>query len=86
MIYDQDLNACDLVGENLQFVHRHLPEIFDLLVDDLTQALQQRPVVVRASPCRCRCRRGSRSSTSTRSKIMPDEVKPLRSHDRLVDR
>jgi GDP-mannose 6-dehydrogenase len=50
MIYDQDLNACDLAGENLQFVHRHLPEIFDLLVDDLAQALQQRPVVVRARP------------------------------------
>jgi GDP-mannose 6-dehydrogenase len=50
MIYDQDLNERDLVGENLQFVHRHLPEIFDLLVDDLAPALRKRPVVVRAKP------------------------------------
>jgi GDP-mannose 6-dehydrogenase len=50
MIYDRDLNERDLVGENLQFVNRHLPELFDLLVDDLAQALQKRPVVVRARP------------------------------------
>jgi GDP-mannose 6-dehydrogenase len=50
MIYDQDLNDCDLVGENLRFVRQHLPEIFDLLVDDLEQALRGKPVVVRAKP------------------------------------
>jgi GDP-mannose 6-dehydrogenase len=49
-IYDQDLNGCDFVGENLQFVRRHLPEIFGLLVRDLDQALRARPVVVRAKP------------------------------------
>ena len=35
MIYDRDLIGCELVGENLQFVRRHLPEIAELLVDDL---------------------------------------------------
>jgi GDP-mannose 6-dehydrogenase len=50
MIYDQDLDGSDLVGENLQFVRRHLPEIADLLVDDLAQALWRRPLVVRAKP------------------------------------
>jgi GDP-mannose 6-dehydrogenase len=50
MIYDQDLNDCEFVGENLQFVRRHLPEISDLLVDDLEQALGAQPLVVRAKP------------------------------------
>jgi hypothetical protein len=50
MIFDQDLIGCGLVGENLQFVRRYLPEIFDLLVDDLEQALRAQPVVVRAKP------------------------------------
>jgi GDP-mannose 6-dehydrogenase len=50
MIYDQDLNDCEFVGENLQFVRRHLPEISDLLVDDLDQALGAQPLVVRAKP------------------------------------
>jgi GDP-mannose 6-dehydrogenase len=50
MIYDQDLTDCELVGENLQFVRRHLPEMFDLLVQDLEQALRTHPVVVRAKP------------------------------------
>jgi GDP-mannose 6-dehydrogenase len=50
MIYDQDLNGCEFVGENLQFVRRHLPEIFDLMVDDLEEALRRQPVVVRAKP------------------------------------
>ena len=50
MIYDQDLIGCELVGENLHFVRRHLPEIAELLVDDLDVALSSRPVVVRAKP------------------------------------
>ncbi len=49
-IYDQDLGGCEFVGENLQFVRRHLPNIFDLLVDDIEQALAARPVVIRAKP------------------------------------
>jgi hypothetical protein len=31
-------------------VRRHLPELLDLLVDDLELALRARPVVVRAKP------------------------------------
>lgn len=50
MIYDHDLDGRDLVGENLNFVRRHLPELLDLLVDDLEQALSAKPVVVRAKP------------------------------------
>ena len=50
MIYDQDLEGYNLVGENLKFVRRHLPEFLDLLVDDLEQALSGKPVVVRAKP------------------------------------
>jgi GDP-mannose 6-dehydrogenase len=49
-IYDRDLNGGEIVGENLQFVRRHLPELLDLLVDDLELALRARPVVVRAKP------------------------------------
>jgi GDP-mannose 6-dehydrogenase len=47
-IYDPDLIGCELVGENLHFVRRHLPEMADLLVDDLDAALASQPVVVRA--------------------------------------
>ena len=47
-IYDPDLMGCDLVGDNLQFVSRHLPELPDLLVEDLDAALRSNPVVVRA--------------------------------------
>jgi GDP-mannose 6-dehydrogenase len=50
MIYDQDLIGCELIGENLHFVRRHLPEIFGLLVDDLDVALRSQPVVIRAKP------------------------------------
>lgn len=50
MVFDQDLIGCELVGENLQFVRQHLPELFDLLVDDLEQALSTQPVVIRAKP------------------------------------
>jgi GDP-mannose 6-dehydrogenase len=50
MIYDQDLIGCELVGENLHFVRRHLPEIAEVLVDDLDVALRSQPVVIRAKP------------------------------------
>lgn len=47
-IYDPDLAGCELIGENLQFVRRELPEVFDLLIDDLEEALRASPVVLRA--------------------------------------
>ena len=50
MIYDQDVKGCKFVGENLRFVRQYLPELSQLLVDDVEQALSVRPVVVRAKP------------------------------------
>jgi GDP-mannose 6-dehydrogenase len=47
-IFDQDLIGCELVGDNLQFVRRHLPELPELLVEDIDAALRSSPVVVRA--------------------------------------
>jgi GDP-mannose 6-dehydrogenase len=49
-VYDPDLDGGEIVGENLHFVRRHLPELFTLLVDDLEPALRARPVVLRAKP------------------------------------
>ena len=50
MVYDQDLDGCEFMGDNLHFIRRHLPELSDLLVADLGWALRERPVVVRAKP------------------------------------
>ena len=50
MIYDPGSERLRSRGREPAILHRHLPEIFDLLVDDLAQALQKRPVVVRARP------------------------------------